>query len=34
MEDIIFSNDYSSELGIVEDSKSLQEEQSCGLIID
>ena len=34
MEDIIFSNDYSGELGIVEDSKSLQEEQSCGLIID
>ena len=34
MEDIIFSNDYSSKLGIVEDSKSLQEEQSCGLIID
>ena len=34
MEDIIFSNDYNSELGIVEDSKSLQEEQSCGLIID
>ncbi|MDA1283963.1 MAG: hypothetical protein O3C61_03470 [Proteobacteria bacterium] len=34
MEDIIFSNDYSSEVGIVEDSKSLQEEQSCGLIID
>jgi TolA-binding protein len=34
MEDIIFSNDYSSDLGIVEDSKSLQEEQSCGLIID
>ena len=34
MEDIIFSNDYISELGIVEDSKSLQEEQSCGLIID
>jgi TolA-binding protein len=34
MEDIIFSNDYTDSLGIIEDSKSLQEEQSCGLIID
>lgn len=34
MEDIIFSNDYIDSLGIIEDSKSLQEEQSCGLIID
>ena len=34
MEDIIFSDDYIDSLGIIEDSKSLQEEQSCGLIID
>lgn len=34
MEDIIFSNDYTDSPGIIEDSKSLQEEQSCGLIID
>ncbi len=34
LEDIIFSNDYTSDIGIIEDSKSLQEEQSCGLIID
>ena len=34
MEDIIFSEDYIDSLGIIEDSKSLQEEQSCGLIID
>jgi TolA-binding protein len=34
MEDIIFSEDYIDSLGIIEDSKNLQEEQSCGLIID
>ena len=34
MEDIIFSNDYADNLGIIEDSKSLQVEQGCGLIID
>ena len=34
MEDIIFSDDYIDSLGIIEDSKNLQEEQSCGLIID
>ncbi|MAV81915.1 MAG: hypothetical protein CMI90_00445 [Pelagibacteraceae bacterium] len=34
MEDIIFSNDYSEEVGIIEDSKFLQKDQNCGLIID
>ncbi len=34
MEDIIFSSDYGNNLGLVEDSKSLQEEQGCGLIVD
>ena len=34
MEEIIFSNEYTDQPGITEDSKSLQDKQGCGLIID
>ena len=34
MEDIIFSDEYLDNLEIIEDSKALQAEQECGLIIN
>ncbi len=34
MEEIIFSEEYNDQPGIIEDSKALQETQGCGLIID
>ena len=34
MEDIIFSDEYLNNPDVIEDSKSLQAEQECGLIIN
>ena len=34
MEDIIFSDEYLNKSEVIEDSKGLQAEQECGLIIN